>query len=94
MQHDKATLDGVAVRELFTQEEVNLMMRKRLKRVKRKFDREFEHKLLQIEVIGKLGKENIPARFSQFIMVSKNHDRTRQTLEKFITVWRETVMSK
>lgn len=78
------------VEAMFTQEEVNHMIRQRLTRAKRGFDREFEYKMLQIEVLGRLKKENIPTSFAQFIMLSKNQKRTRKTLEQFIKVWRET----
>lgn len=88
LKEDKS-IEGIKVEAMFTQEEVNQMMRKRLTRVKRGFDREFEYKILQIEVLGRLKKENIPTSFAQFIMLSKNQKRTCKTLEQFIKVWRE-----
>ena len=91
MQRNKENEGEFKEEVMFTQEEVNDMMRKRLARVKRKFDKEFEHKILQIEVIGRLQKATIPPSFAQFIMVSKNQKRTRQILEQFIKTWHEFV---
>ena len=91
VQHDEKNVEGVNTEVMFTQEEVNDMMRKRLKRVKRKFDYDFENKILQIEVMEKLVEEKIPTHFATFIMISKNHRRTRKTLEQFIKTWQETV---
>lgn len=88
LKNDEST-EEIKVKTMFTQEEVNQIIRQRLTRVKRGFDREFEYKILQIEVLGKLKKENIPTSFAQFIMFSKNQKRTRKTLEQFIKVWRE-----
>ena len=89
MQNEKGRDSKSQNEVVFTQEEVNNIMRKRLKRAKHNFNRDFEMKLLQIEVIGRLGKENIPTRFAEFIMVSKNHKRTRKALEKFVAVWHQ-----
>jgi len=74
---------------MFTQEEVNLLMRKRLTRVKRGYDKDFQFKMLQIEVLGRLKKENIPTCFASMIVVSKNENRTRKTLEQFVQMWHE-----
>jgi len=75
----------------FTQEELNNQISKRLMREKRRLDFELEQKLLKIEVVGKLEKQNIPLEFAQFIMVSKNSVRAYQTLERFITTWHKCV---
>ena len=80
--------------KMFTQEEVNNKIRKRLVRKKRQMNYDLEQKLLKIEVLGKLEQENIPLEFVQFIMVSKNASRTYQTLERFITTWHNCVHKK
>lgn len=50
LKKDEST-EEIKVKTMFTQEEVNQIIRQRLTRVKRGFDREFEYKILQIEVL-------------------------------------------
>jgi len=74
---------------VYSQEEVNQILSKRLTRANGRFEREFQHKMLQIEVQGRLKKENIPTSFAKFIFVSKNENRVRANLESFIKTWCE-----
>jgi len=83
--------DSIQTEKMFTQEEVNNKISKRLAREKRQLHRELEQELLKIEVIGKLEQQNIPLEFASFIIVSKNSVRTYQILERFITVWHKCV---
>ena len=65
-----------ASQRLFTQEEVNAMVSKRLKREKKQVERQVEAQLLEKEVLGILRKENIPTSLSQFVISSKGEKQT------------------
>lgn len=74
---------------LFSQDEVNQMISKRMKRATQGFEKDFQLRLLQIEVLGTLKKEKIPTSFGPFIIVSKNEKRIRNNLEQFIKIWQD-----
>lgn len=80
--------------KLFTQEEVNSMLRKRLNREKRQVDRKVEEKLLEKEVVGILQKENIPISLLQFVVSGKNEKQIRKALEKLVSIWHTDVKIK
>ena len=74
---------------MFTQEEVNDIVRKRLIRAQRHFEREAKQNQLHIEVMMRLDQEKIPIQFTTFIM-SKDPLKTRKALETFTAMWKET----
>ena len=78
----KNVMRSEASQRLFTQEEVNAMVSKRLKREKKQVERQVEEQLLEKEVLGILRKENIPASLSQFVISSKGEKQTCQALEQ------------
>ena len=85
----KDQMDATNAKVLYAQEEINHILRNRLARVKGHYEREFQFKLLQIEVLGKLKKENIPTIFAQFLITSKNEKKIRANLESFVKTWHE-----
>jgi hypothetical protein len=80
--------------KLFTQEEVNAMVSKRLKREKKQIERQVEEKLLEKEVSRIVQKENIPVSLLQFVISGKNEKQVRGDLEKLVSIWNEDVKIK
>ena len=77
--------------KLFTQEEVNAMVSKRLKREKKQVDRKVEEKLLEKEVLGILQQENIPVGLIQFVISGKSEKQAHYAVKKLVSIWNEDV---
>lgn len=93
MQDGLKTKQAETKKKLFTQEEVNEIIRKRLIRERQTFNQKTKAYDLHIEVISKLSDMQIPVAFSKFI-ITKCCKQSSINLENFISIWRSSDRKK
>ena len=74
------------VEKKFTQEEINLIIKKRLERAKKKWEKTSKQKLKELELENQLMRRNIPIEFSKLIKI-EGKDVTNQNLNTFQNQW-------
>jgi len=72
---------------LFTQDEVNSMLKKRLKREQKKIDQKVEKKILEKDFFEIIQREKIPISLLEIVISDKNVKQSREALEKLVNIW-------